>query len=228
MLSKVAARSVVQNEGDAGCCEAADIALAVTLAQAKDGSSLRILAAMGEVGGWKSLLALSLGTLAWGWAAKDPRLASAGKSMLGAGVLAGLIKTTTKHMVHRTRPNVLMDEGFYVKGWLGPDEGPWQSFPSGHAAVSVAVARAVGRAYPEVRAVAYGGAAAVGFIQVLRGAHFPSDVIAGALIGVVAEAVTNTLSARTNTFTEDASGVLEEAAGRQGRSQASASGCNLR
>lgn len=216
MLSKVAARSVVQSEGDAGCCETADVALAVTLAQAKDGSSVRTLAVVGEVGGWKSLLALSLGTLAWGWAARNPRLASTGKCMLGAGVLAGLIKTTTKHVVHRTRPNVIMDEGFYVKGWLGPNEGPWQSFPSGHAAVSIAVARAVGRAYPEARAVAYGGAAAVGFIQVLRGAHFPSDVIAGALIGVVAEAVTNTLAARTNTPAEEASGVLEEAAGTAG------------
>ncbi|MER2267211.1 phosphatase PAP2 family protein [Methylobacterium oxalidis] len=168
---------------------------------------------MGEVGGWKALLALSLGTLAWGWAAKDPRLASTGKRMLGAGVLAGLVKTTTKHMVHRTRPNVLMDEGFYVKGWLGPNEGPLQSFPSGHAAVSVAVACAVGRAYPEVRTVAYGGAAGVGFIQVLRGAHFPSDVIAGALIGWAAEEATNSLAARANTFVEETSGVLKEAAG---------------
>jgi membrane-associated phospholipid phosphatase len=195
MPSDARIRNAEQKAGWAARCEAADIALGLTLARAKDRPGVRALGILGEVGGWRALLALSAGTLVWGLAARDRRLADAGRRMLGAGVLASLTKMTAKRLVHRTRPNVLMDEGFYVKGWLGPNAGPWQSFPSGHSALSVAVARAVGRAYPEVRFPAYGGAAAVAFIQVLRGAHFPSDVIVGAAIGIAAEAAAEALAA---------------------------------
>ena len=104
-------------------------------------------------------------------------------------MLAAATKTTVKRVVHRTRPNVLMDEGLYEKGWFGPNVGPWQSFPSGHSALSVAVATAAGRAYPEIRGVATAAALGVVAVQVLRGAHFPADVAAGALVGLAAEAV---------------------------------------
>jgi membrane-associated phospholipid phosphatase len=171
--------------------ETADIRTALFLARAKDRRTVRVLAAIGEVGGWKSLLAVSLGTLAFGRTAQNRRLAGAGRNMLRAGILAGLWKTTLKRTVHRTRPNVLMDEGVYARGWKGTGKGPWQSFPSGHAAMSVAVARAVARTYPEVRGAAYVTAAGVIAIQLLRGSHFPSDVAAGALLGLSAEALTH-------------------------------------
>ena len=171
--------------------EAADVKAALSLARAKDHRTVRVLAAISEVGGWKSLLALSAGTLAFGRIVQDRRLAGAGRDMLRAGLLASLAKTALKRMVHRTRPNVLMDEGIYARGWKGAGKGPWQSFPSGHSAMSVAVARAVARSYPEVRDAAYLTAAGVIAIQLLRGSHFPSDVAAGAFIGLSAEAVTN-------------------------------------
>lgn len=169
--------------------EAADIRVGVSLARAKDTRRVRALAAASEAGGWKWLLALSTGTLALGVMRRDPRLAEAGRHMLVAGILAAATKTTVKRVVHRTRPNVLMDEGLYRKGWFGPNVGPWQSFPSGHSALSVAVATAAGRAYPEVRGVASAAALGVVAVQVLRGAHFPADVAAGALVGLAAEAV---------------------------------------
>ncbi|MGU3361801.1 phosphatase PAP2 family protein [Methylobacterium sp. M6A4_1b] len=169
--------------------EAADIRVGLSLARAKDTRRMRALAAASEAGGWKWLLALSTGTLALGLLKRDPRLAEAGRHMLVAGILAAATKTTVKRVVHRTRPNVLMDQGFYEKGWFGPNVGPWQSFPSGHSALSVAVATAAGRAYPEVRGVATAAALGVVAVQVLRGAHFPVDVTAGALIGLAAEAV---------------------------------------
>jgi membrane-associated phospholipid phosphatase len=120
---------------------------------------------------------------------RNPQLAEAGRHMLLAGILAAGTKTTIKRVVHRTRPNVLMDKGLYEKGWFGPNVGPWQSFPSGHSALSVAVAAAATRAYPEIRGVATAAALGVVVVQVLRGAHFPVDVAAGALIGFSAEAV---------------------------------------
>ena len=169
--------------------EAADIRLGVALARAKDTRRVRALAAASEAGGWKWLLALSTGTLALGVLRRNPSLAEAGRHMLLSGILAAATKTSVKRVVHRTRPNVLMDEGLYEKGWFGPNVGPWQSFPSGHSALSVAVATAAGRAYPEIRGVAAAAALGVVAVQVLRGAHFPGDVAAGALIGLAAEAV---------------------------------------
>nr|USU32738.1 phosphatase PAP2 family protein [Methylobacterium sp. OTU13CASTA1] len=171
--------------------EAADIALGVGLATAKDHRAVRTLGSLSEVGAWEVLFAVSAATWAVGAARGDARLAATGRHMLGAGLLASLTKTTLKRLVHRTRPNVLMEENTYARGWLGPNDGPWQSFPSGHAAVSVAVARAVARACPEAGGAVQAGAGLIVVAQVLRGAHYPADVAVGALIGLAAEAAVN-------------------------------------
>ncbi len=176
--------------------EAADVASGLSLARAKDHPAIRTLAAASEVGSWQSLFALSAATLACGLMTRDRRLAGAGRSMLQAGLLASIVKTTLKRTVHRTRPNVLMDEGVYARGRPGTGLGPWQSFPSGHSALSVAVARAAARAYPDLAGPAYAGAAGVVAAQVLRGAHYPADVLAGALIGLAAEAATHGCAGR--------------------------------
>lgn len=171
-----------------GPIEAADIVLGVGLAKAKDRPAMQAAGIASEIGAWQSLLAVSAGTLAFGLLVRDRRLAETGGRMLGAGILASLVKTTVKRVVHRTRPNVLMDTGIYARGRFGPNVGPWQSFPSGHSALSAAVARSVARSYPELRGPAYAMAAGVTIVQVLRGAHYPSDVIVGSVIGIAAEA----------------------------------------
>ena len=167
--------------------EAADIALGLGLARAKDHPAVRTMGTASEIGSWKVLLALSACTAVLGLAVRDRRMADAGRQMLTAGILAGVVKTSLKRTVHRTRPNVLMDEGFYKRGWPGTGVGPWQSFPSGHSALSTAVACAAARAYPQIKGPAYATAVGVVTAQVLRGAHFPADVLTGAAIGIAAE-----------------------------------------
>lgn len=176
--------------------EAADVAAALLLARDKDSPAIEALASASEIGCWQSLLALSAATWACGRLLGDARMASAGRRMLVAGALASAVKTTTKRSLHRTRPNVMMDTGLYARGLGGTRYGPWQSFPSGHSALSVAVARALGRAYPGLRPAAYAGAAGIALAQVLRGAHFPTDVLAGSLIGFAAEAAAQGLAER--------------------------------
>lgn len=171
--------------------EAADVASGLSLARAKDRPAVQAMGSASEIGSWQALFAVSATALVLGVIARDRRLAHAGQNMLKAGILASLVKTTIKRTVHRTRPNVFMDEGYYARGRPGTGIGPWQSFPSGHAALSVAVARSVARAYPDAAAPAYCAAAAIATIQVVRGAHFPVDVLAGAVIGVAAEAVSH-------------------------------------
>src|SRR3954468_11264406 len=92
---------------------------------------------------------------------------------------------------HPRRPWVGIDE--QRRGWPWPDQGPWHSFPSSHTAGGVALARAVVRGWPGARWPAYAGAAAVGPVQVPRGAHYPSDVLAGVVVGIAAEAVVHRL-----------------------------------
>jgi membrane-associated phospholipid phosphatase len=174
--------------------EAADIALGIRLSRHRDTPAVRVAGALSEVGAWEMLVAVSAATLAVGIARGDARTVAVGRHMLGAGLLASLVKTTAKRFVHRSRPNVVVETGRYERGWFGPNDGPRQSFPSGHAAVSVAVARAIGRACPEARGAAGMGAGLIVAAQVLRGAHYPSDVVAGTVIGLAAEAAVNRLS----------------------------------
>ncbi|MFN2473021.1 MAG: phosphatase PAP2 family protein, partial [Sphingomicrobium sp.] len=67
------------------------------------------------------------------------------------------------------------------------DSSPYNSFPSGHTAGAVAVARAIGRDYPGIRVPALALAAGIAAVQVPRGKHYVSDVLAGAFIGLAAD-----------------------------------------
>jgi membrane-associated phospholipid phosphatase len=60
------------------------------------------------------------------------------------------------------------------------------SFPSGHTTEAFAVASVISEHYDDewVKAVSYGTASMVGFARVYHNAHFTSDVLAGALIGM--------------------------------------------
>jgi membrane-associated phospholipid phosphatase len=57
------------------------------------------------------------------------------------------------------------------------------SFPSSHATSSFAAARAYGRMLPSP--LLYGVAAAMGLSRLYLGVHYPSDVAAGAALGLV-------------------------------------------
>ena len=174
---------------DASPVEQADIAATRQLARHHHDPALRALTAFGQLVDQPPLLAASGAVVAWGLLAGDHRLARRGMHLVASIALATLLKGTVKRALSRTRPNVLLDQGRYRVEPLGPDEGPWHSFPSGHTAGSVALARAVVRSWTAARWPAYAGAAAVGLVQVPRGAHYPSDVLAGVVVGVVAEAV---------------------------------------
>ncbi len=57
------------------------------------------------------------------------------------------------------------------------------SFPSSHAVNNFAIAAYFSRLFPKFRAVLYSVAAVVAFSRSYVGVHYPSDIIAGALIG---------------------------------------------
>ena len=174
---------------DASAPERADIALAVHFGKHRRHPAMKVVAAVSELGDQPPLLLLSSAALAYGFWSGDVRATIAGGRMTASVLLATGIKQGLKRLFARTRPHVFMDGGGYELRTGGPNKGPWQSFPSGHTAGSVAAARALARSVPEAKIPAYAVAGAIALAQVPRGAHYPSDVAAGLVIGLAAEAL---------------------------------------
>lgn len=167
--------------------ERADIAAIEALKPWLQGPAARAAGAVAELGDQPPLLALGGAVLAAGGWRGDPRLARAGARMIAAHLAATAVKTAGKDHVDRTRPDALIERGEYeMKEGKSPRKA-LRSFPSGHTAGVVAVARAAAREYPEYRWPLYGAAALIGLLQIPRRAHFPTDVLAGALVGLAAE-----------------------------------------
>jgi membrane-associated phospholipid phosphatase len=59
------------------------------------------------------------------------------------------------------------------------------SFPSAHAATSFAGATMIGELEPRLRRGLYGAAAVMAFSRPYLGVHYPGDVLAGAVVGMV-------------------------------------------
>ena len=62
--------------------------------------------------------------------------------------------------------------------------GRFNSFPSGHTTVSFAVAYVLSKRYPYLSIPLYSIALMVGLSRIYLGSHYPSDVVAGAIVGV--------------------------------------------
>lgn len=60
-----------------------------------------------------------------------------------------------------------------------------KSFPSSHAVNNFAVAVFLSYYYEKLKKIFYGIAIVIGFSRIYVGAHYPSDVLGGALIGLV-------------------------------------------
>ena len=134
-------------------------------------------------------------------ARRDPRLGLAAARVGAAVALADAMKSVTKKMMKRSRPRAVAEGRPYRREAGGADEKAEQSFPSGHVAATLAAARALGRVYPGSRAPGIAVTVALGVIRVLEGEHWPSDVAAGALIGLAAEAGSGALVGSISSWT---------------------------
>jgi membrane-associated phospholipid phosphatase len=89
------------------------------------------------------------------------------------------------------------------------------SFPSAHAITAFALAFAVSAVWPQARAAMLVYAVLIGASRLVLLAHHPSDVVAGALIGVVgAMAVRYWFAARRLGFAVDPDGAIVQLGGR--------------
>jgi membrane-associated phospholipid phosphatase len=169
--------------------EQADIEIGKKIAKHRHHPVAKAAGKAGKLGDQGPLYALSSGILAVGVVARDRRLTDAGLAMLAAIAAADLTKRIAKKLVRRTRPKALLDEDDYEADTGGSDDKKEQSFPSGHTACTVAAARAFSRNIPEASAAAGAGAVAIGISRIAKADHWPLDVLAGAVIGFAAEAL---------------------------------------
>ena len=176
--------------------EDADVAVSAAAEPLTRSPVTRALGQVSEIADQPPMFTLASLVLAGGVLSGSPKATEAGLRLLLSLGLATAIKTGGKTLFARTRPYVLHEEGRYEKELLGPVDKDHNSFPSGHTADAVSAARALARAFPEARGPAYAGAAAIGLIQVPRGAHHPLDVAAGALVGLAAEAIAHEILER--------------------------------
>lgn len=169
--------------------EAADAAVAEAVAPVSQSAPVRFISWLSEIGDQPQMRLLCQAVIAAGVLSKSERLAKTGAHMLVAHNLATEAKDLLKLNLDRTRPRSSDGAGdHHITPGTNSDKEE-TSFPSGHSAGAVAVARGFARHYPEYQAPALAAAGAVALAQIPRCAHYPSDVAVGILIGVVSEAV---------------------------------------
>ena len=122
------------------------------------------------------LLLLVFGALA------NRRLLRAGAWGLLAFVISGLAANGLKVLVHRPRPYTTVQAPSHWLQYAQLHE--FQSFPSGDASTTFAIAATIGWIFPRAFAplLVVGGVVAAG--RVVVGVHHPSDVWAGAMLGL--------------------------------------------
>jgi undecaprenyl-diphosphatase len=96
---------------------------------------------------------------------------------------AGLLGQLVKNLACRARPTAPLAGTFFVGFPCFPAKYAYSSFPSGHAATAFAAAVFLALWYPSGRWVFLGLATIVAISRIVLGAHFPSDVLGGAVIG---------------------------------------------
>lgn len=103
--------------------------------------------------------------------------------VVGPVFLTSVVCMTLKRTLGRRRPNRENPGSF--TGFVRQHDSDRESFPSSHSACAVALTVALIHAWPHAAIIFCILAGIVGLLRYLLDAHFPSDVFAGFLIGLL-------------------------------------------
>ncbi|HEX7872893.1 MAG TPA: phosphatase PAP2 family protein [Sphingobium sp.] len=167
--------------------ERIDVGLVELARPALETPLVRKIGELGRAGDDRLLLFFSAAITVAGFVTRNGKLQRTGFRMLATQLVAKGAKELGKNSVDRTRPSKQIEEGRYVAKPGTSRNEALRSFPSGHTASALAVARAFSREYPRYTKPVLTAAAVVGALQVPRRANYPGDVAAGAGAGLFAE-----------------------------------------
>lgn len=98
-----------------------------------------------------------------------------------SGITARFVFTEIiRHFYDRPRPFEVLDNIYRLI-----QHSPGGSFPSGHAAFFFALAMAVAYYYPKTSILFFLAALSIGMGRVAAGLHWPSDILGGAVVGIL-------------------------------------------
>ncbi|WP_438751209.1 phosphatase PAP2 family protein [Pararhizobium sp. O133] len=111
---------------------------------------------------------------------------------------ASAVVHLAKLVIGRARPELFAEYGPRSISFLAGHDWVFQSFPSGHSAAVGSFFGAFSMLAPRLRIVFAIAALSIGISRVVVGAHYPSDVAAGLLVGVWTVLMTAFVFARKN------------------------------
>ncbi|MBX3254186.1 MAG: phosphatase PAP2 family protein [Chitinophagaceae bacterium] len=125
--------------------------------------------------------ATAAGTLVTGFIKKDRKLITNGYQVIINTAISAGVSEVMKQTFRRDRPAETYPNIIYPA-----EEKHGRSFPSGHTIMAFATATTLSLQYKKwyVAVPAYTWAGAVGYSRLYQGVHYPSDVLAGAAIGI--------------------------------------------
>jgi undecaprenyl-diphosphatase len=141
-----------------------------------------------KLGNGGTLITISVVVFVIGVLSKRDILRRVAIDSLLAHAVVALLVNGLKHLIGRPRPRLTHGEEWQ---WWPSWESGLDSFPSGHTSSTVAVVTVLSRALPCCRQLPFVLVAWVAASRIWRGSHFPSDVVAGMVVGYMAGTVFN-------------------------------------
>ncbi len=165
--------------------DALDRAVYAAVARASTPSLDRAMRILSRSANYSRLSIASAGVLALGGGATGRRAAASGLTAVAA--TSAVANLAVKPLGRRRRPD---RAGARVPRARHVRMPATRSFPSGHTAAAAAFATGAGQVMPAASVPLHALAALVGYSRVHTGVHYPGDVVAGWLLGVVVADIT--------------------------------------
>lgn len=156
-----------------------DFTLLQKLEEGRTAPNTKVLKTISDINNYVNV-AIPVGLFVAGVADKNPDMRRNALYIASSAASTALLNLAIKQIFKRRRP-------FVTHVSLTPVYRPGgYSFPSGHTSLSFASATSLAHAYPKwyIIAPSFLWAGTVGFSRMYLGVHNPSDVTAGALLGI--------------------------------------------